>query len=61
MDHAGLVGGDEVLDVDEGVVAAGRLERLQGALDEVAQVLLPVLRVLDPVAQVTCHKENIPI
>ena len=39
VEHARLVGGDHVLDVDEGILAAILLEALQRLLDEVAEGL----------------------
>lgn len=52
LQHAALVGGDEVLDVDKGILAAALLKELQGVLDEVAQVLLLLLPVVNVVANV---------
>ena len=52
VEHATLVRGDHVLDVDESVVAAVHLEKLERFLNEVAEVLLLALRVVDAVAHV---------
>jgi hypothetical protein len=52
VEHAALVRGDHVLDVNEGVVATVRLKQLQRLLDQVAQVLLLALRVVDFVSLV---------
>lgn len=52
VEHAALVRGDHVLNVNEGVVATVLLEQLQRRLDQVAQVLLLALRVVDAVADV---------
>lgn len=52
VEHAGLVGGHHVLDVDEGVLPAVHLEQLQGLLDQVSQVVPLPLAVVDLVAQV---------
>ena len=52
VEHAALVGGDHVLDVDEGVVATVHLEHFECLLDEVTEVLLLALRVVDVVAHV---------
>lgn len=51
-EHAALVGGDHVLDVDVGVLAAVLLEHLQGLLDQLRQVLVLALSVVDLVANV---------
>ena len=52
VEHAALVGGDHVLDVDESVVATVHLEHFECLLDEVTEVLLLALRVVDVVAHV---------
>ena len=52
VEHAALVGGDHVLDVDESVVATVLLEKLECLLDKVAEVLLLALGVVDSVALV---------
>ena len=52
VQHARLVGGDHVLNVDERVLATVRLEHLQGLLDQVAQDEALALGVLDLVADV---------
>jgi len=50
VEHARLVCGDHVLDVDEGVVAAVALEHLERLLDEVAHVFPLLLAVVNAVA-----------
>ena len=55
VEHARLVSGHHVLDVDEGVLAARLLEDLQGLLDEVSDVGVLLLRVVDAVALVYCR------
>lgn len=52
VEHAALVGGNHVLDVDECILAAMGLEHLQGVLDQVAQVEALALRVVDLVSEV---------
>jgi len=52
VEHARLVCGDHVLDVDEGVVAAVTLKDLQRLLDEVAHVFPLLLAVVDAVTRV---------
>ena len=52
VEHTALVGGDHVLDVNEGVIATMLLEKLERLLDQVAQVLLLALRVVNSVALV---------
>jgi len=52
VEDAALVGGDHVLDVDEGVFATVGLEHLEGLLDQVTQDELLALRVLDLVSNV---------
>lgn len=52
IEDAALVGGDHVLDVDEGVLASRLLEELEGFGDEVAQVEPLPLVVLDLVPDV---------
>jgi hypothetical protein len=52
VEHAGLVGGDHVLDVDEGVFSTVGLEELEGLLDEVAEVKSLALAVVDLVSEV---------
>ena len=52
VEHATLERGDHVLDVDESVVAAVHLEKLERFLNEIAEVLLLALRVVDAVAHV---------
>ena len=60
VEHAALVGGDHVLDVDEGVVATVHLEHFECLLDEVTEVLLLALRVVDVVAHVqVCGLEEV--
>lgn len=58
VEHAGLVGGDHVLDVDEGVLPAIALERFQRLLDQVADVLPLLLAVVDAVSRVHWCGEN---
>jgi hypothetical protein len=36
VEYAGLVGGDHVLDVDEGVLSSVGLEHFQGLLDQIS-------------------------
>lgn len=52
VEHAALVGRNHILDVDECVLTAVRLEQLKGRLDQVAQVGSLALRVIDLVTQV---------
>ena len=52
VEHTALVGGDHVLDVNEGVIATMLLEKFERLLDQVAQVLLFALRVVNSVALV---------
>ena len=52
VEYTALIGGDHVLDVDEGVLTAVNLEHLQSGLDEIAQVLSLPLAVVDLVAEV---------
>ena len=49
VQQARLVGGDHVLDVDEGVFATVALEGLQRLLDQVADILPLLLAVVDAV------------
>lgn len=49
VEHAGLVGGHHVLDVDEGVLSSVALEHLQRLLDQIADVLPLMLAVVDGV------------
>ncbi len=58
VEQAGLVGGDHVLDVDEGVLAAVAFERLESLRDQVPDVLALLLAVVDPVARVHCKQTN---
>jgi len=52
VEDAGLVRGDHVLDVDEGILAAVGLEKLKCLLDQVTNVEPLTLRVVNLVAQV---------
>ena len=52
VEHAGLVGGNHVLDVDEGVLTSVHLEQLQRLLDQISQDEALALGVLDLVALV---------
>ena len=52
VEHAALVGGDHILDVNESVVTTVHLEHFESLLDEVTEVLLLALRVVDVVAHV---------
>lgn len=54
VEHAGLVGGHHVFDVDEGVLTPVALKHLQGLLDQVADVLPLLLAVVDAVSRVDC-------
>ena len=49
VQQARLIGGDHVLDVDEGVFAAVALEGLQCLLDQVANVLPLLLAVVNAI------------
>lgn len=49
VEHAGLVGGHHVLDVDEGVLSSVALKHLQRLLDQIADVLPLMLAVVDGV------------
>ena len=50
--HATLVGGDHVLDVDEGVLAAVNLEHLQHRVNQIPQAVVLALAVVHGVTQV---------
>lgn len=52
VEHAALVGGDHVLNVNECIISAVRLEHLEGLDDEVAKVLSLALTVVDSVTLV---------
>ena len=52
VEDARLVGGDHVLDVDEGILTAVDLKHLQRLDDEVSQRLALLLPVVDAVAEV---------
>ena len=49
-EHAALVGGDHILDVDVGVLASMLLEHFKCLLDQVTQVFVLALSVIDFVA-----------
>lgn len=51
-EHAALVGGNHVLDVDVCVLAAVLLKHFQSLLDQLRQVLVFALSVVDLVADV---------
>lgn len=51
-DDDALEDGHEVLDVNEGILAAVYLERLQSFHDKLSEVLPPLLAVIDTVAKV---------
>lgn len=51
-DYDTLVDRHEVLDVDESVLAAVHLERLEGFHDELPEVFPPLLAVIDAVSEV---------
>lgn len=61
VQQARLVGGDHVLDVDEGVFSSVALQDLQRLLDQVTDVLPLLLAVVDAVSRVNwfmqTHKE----
>mmetsp|Transcript_52597 Transcript_52597/g.138785 ORF Transcript_52597/g.138785 Transcript_52597/m.138785 type:complete len:366 (-) Transcript_52597:15-1112(-) len=66
--RGGLVRGDHVLDVDEGVLAAGPLHQRQGLVDQLAHVLAFPLPVVHEVAQVLVvagvqveRREDLPV
>jgi len=52
VQDARFVGGDHVLDINEGVLSSVGLEHFQGLLDKVAQVLALSLGVVDFVTEV---------
>ena len=52
VEHAALIGGDHVLDVNESIVTTVHLEALERLLDKVAQVLLLALGVVNAVTHV---------
>ena len=52
VQHARLIRGHHVFDVDEGVFAAVPFEGFQGLLYQVANVLAFLLRVIDPISGV---------
>ena len=54
VESTGLVRGDHVLDVDEGVFAAVHLKGLQRLLDQVTNVLTLLLTVVDSITRVPC-------
>ena len=53
-EHAALVGGDHVLDVDVGIFPTVLFEHFEGLLDEVRQVFVLALSVVDLVSDVDC-------
>lgn len=65
VEHTGLIGGHHVFDIYEGVFSPVALKHLQSLLDQVADVLPPVLAVVDAVSgvnwgrkQVGCHQRG---
>lgn len=56
LPDTGLVRRHHVLDLDEGSRAAVLLQNFERLLDQVAQVLAFLLRVVDAVALVHCHR-----
>lgn len=58
VEHIGLIGGHHVFDIDEGVLSPVALKHLQGLLDQVADVLPPVLAVVDAVPGVNCRRRK---
>ena len=52
VEHAALVRGNHVLDVNEGVIATVHLEHFERLLNQIAEVLLLALRVVDAVTNV---------
>ena len=68
VEHARLVGGDHVLNVNEGIFATVLLKEFKGLLDEVSQVVPLTLTVVDLVAEVGVllfekvhHGENLTV
>ena len=60
VEHAALVGGDHVLNVNERIVAAVLLEKLKRCLDKVTEVGGLALRVVDLVSKVlVAHLEEV--
>ena len=57
--HAALVGGDHVLNVNECIISAVRLEQFESRHDQVTQVLTLTLAVVDLISliQVLCLEE----
>ena len=56
VEPARLVGGDHVLDVDEGVLSTVHLKGLEGLLDEVTDVLTLLLAVVNSITRVPCTR-----
>ena len=56
VEPAGLVGGDHVLDVDEGVLSTVHLKGFEGLLDEVTDVLTLLLAVVNSITRVPCTR-----
>ena len=52
--ETGLVGGDHVFDVDEGIISTVLLKCLQSLLNEVSNVLSLLLAVVYPIPNVHC-------
>ena len=52
VEHARLVGGDHILDVDEGIFATVSLKEFEGLLDQVAEIESLALAVVNLVAEV---------
>ena len=52
VEDAALIGGDHILDINEGVFSSVDLEKLESRLDEVSKVLALSLAVVDLVSKV---------
>lgn len=68
VEHAALVDGHHILDVNERIFAPVRLEKLEGLLDQVAQVERLPLRIIYLISQVLVlrfvevkHGEDLPV
>lgn len=59
VEHTGLIGGHHVFDIDEGVFSPVALKHLQSLLDQVANVLPPVLAVVDAVPGVNWRRKQV--
>lgn len=58
VEHAGLVGGHQVFNVDKSVLAHSALKHLQGLLDQLSDVLPLLLAVVKAVPRVDCGPDR---